>query len=466
MRPTKTPAALVLLALCVGGCSRTSHGTPALGGPSGGDKSLLTPYGQPLPHSGAGGGDSAAGGAMSAGDALSAGVAKSASGTGSGSAGAAKAAPGAAAPEALRGAGTGGPGSTTDPATAQSDAALRAGFVDDNAKFDDYLDYRARNGKRIGADELDISERHVVTVHDADGKPVLGATVTLSDGQNALQTARTHADGRALLFPLVTRDPKASSYRIEVSYAGMTAESSIDDRAVRNHTVKLDKARPKQPVRLDLHFLLDTTGSMGDEIDRLRTSLDDIAKQIDALPQKPDVRYGLTIYKDHGDDYVSRTGDFTDLATFRAELAKVTAGGGGDTPEALDEAFHGAVNGPAWDSDRAVQIIFLVADASPHLGDQDTPSYADDVQVAAAKGIEVVPLAASGTDDPAEYVFRQLAEYSLGTFFFLTYGADGHSPGDSTDRDVHGYSTGSLDELIVKHVADRLDALDGTGPSQ
>jgi hypothetical protein len=205
---------------------------------------------------------------------------------------------------------------------------------------------------------------------------------------------------------------------------------------------------------------------MGDEIDRLRTTLDDVAKQIDALPQHPQVRYGLTIYKDHGDDYVSRTGDFTDLATFRAELAKVTAGGGGDTPEALDEAFHGAINGPAWDSDRAVQIVFLVADASPHLGDQAKPSYADDVQVAAEKGIEVVPLAASGTDDPAEYVFRQLAQYSLGTFFFLTYGADGHSPGDGTDRDVHGYQAGSLDELIVKHVTARLAARDGTAPGQ
>ena len=433
MPRTSAPAALVLLALAISGCTHSgSGGAVALRGPSSGDKSLVVPYGAKLPSS--------RGDVGAAED--SAGVA----------AGVAAPAPAAA----LRSTAT----------EQQADPALRAGSVDDNAHFDDYLDYRARTGKRIGADELDISERHVVTVVDRDGKPVLGAAVTLGDGQQTLQTVRTHADGRALLFPLVTSAPRASSYDVQVSYAGATASARIDDRAVREHTIKLDIARPAEPVRLDLHFLVDTTGSMGDEIDRLRTTLDDVAKQIDALPQQPQVRYGLTIYKDHGDEYVSRTGDFTDLATFRAELARVTAGGGGDTPEALDESFHGAVNGPAWDSERAVQIIFLVADASPHLGDQAKPSYADDVQVAAAKGIEVVPLAASGTDDPAEYVFRQLAEYSLGTFFFLTYGPDGHSPGDGTDRDVHGYATGSLDELIVKHVADRLGALDGKAPNQ
>ena len=73
--------------------------------------------------------------------------------------------------------------------------------------------------------------------------------------------------------------------------------------------------------------------------------------------------------------------------------------------------------------------------------------------MAQQKGIEVVPLAASGTDDPAELVFRQLAEYTLGTFFFLTYGA-----ADATDRHVSGYQSGSLDQQVVGHVSARLKA--------
>jgi hypothetical protein len=448
MRTTTAPAALALLALAVTGCTSHPSGSAALAGPSGGDKSLLTPYGEKLPS----GGGAAMGGADSAGGAAGERTGAKALAPAGTAMTAAEPAPGL-------------PGQPGIPPS-QSDAALRAGFVDDNARFDDYLAYRERTSKRIGADELDISERHVVTVLDRDGKPVLGARVTLADGNRELQTVRTHSDGRALLFPLVTDDPQATSYDVHVAYAGAKADARITDRSDRDHTIRLDITRPDEPTRLDLHFLVDTTGSMGDEIDRLRTSLDDIARQIDALPQRPIVRYGLTIYRDHGDAYLSRTNDFTDLKTFREELSKVSADGGGDTPEALDEAFHGAVNGPAWDSDRAVQITFLVADASPHLGPGNGPSYAKDVQVAAEKGIEVVPLAASGTDDPAEYVFRQLAQYSLGTFFFLTYGPDGHSPGDGTDRDVHGYQTGSLDDLVVKHVADRLAAKDGKAPSQ
>jgi hypothetical protein len=323
--------------------------------------------------------------------------------------------------------------------------------VDDNAHFSDYLDFLAAM-KRAGVtgDPLDVSERHVVTVKDKAGLPVLGATVELLDGGKVVQTARSHADGKALLFPKVAGG--GDTVRITLGQEQVSKPLPDGDLGVQ-----LDSARPTGPVKLDLHFLVDTTGSMGDEIEKLRTSLDTIAKQIDALPSKPEVRYGLTVYRDKGDAYVSRTHDFADLSTFRKELARTQADGGGDTPEALDEALHGAVNGPSWDSDVAVQMAFLVADAAPHLDDAGQgPSYARDVQVAQAKGIEVVPLAASGTDDPAELVFRQLAEYSMGTFFFLTYGE-----GDTTDRHVTGYQAGSLDEQVVGHVTARLKALAG-----
>jgi hypothetical protein len=426
------------LVLALSSCTHTDG--PLLGagaGPTPGDASLLTPYGAPIPTGDAVGGAGTTGG----GEALMSGAApKAAAGT----------ADRVAAPVA--GDLVGGV------AAPDQSGPLRAGSVDDNAHFSDYLDFLDRMRKAgITGDPLDVTHRHVVTVADKDGKPVLGATVTAG-----AQSARTHADGRALLF--------TTTGSVTVSLGDETVTKDLGDGDLR---VTLAQSRPEAAPKLDLHFLIDTTGSMGDEIDRLRTTLDSIAKQIDALPQAPTVRYGLTVYRDHGDAYVSHTHDFTDLTTFRTELGRIAAGGGGDTPEALDEGFHGAVNGPSWDP-TAVQLVFLVADASPHLEqggsvdqgtsgvDQGTsgPSYATDVKVAQAKGIEVVPLAASGTDDPAELVFRELAEYTLGTFFFLTYGPDG-TPGDSTDRHVSGYQAGSLDALVVAHVKARLDAYDG-----
>jgi hypothetical protein len=181
-----------------------------------------------------------------------------------------------------------------------------------------------------------------------------------------------------------------------------------------------------------------------------------IAGQIAALPTRPDVRWGMTAYRDRGDDFVTRSFDFTsDLATFTAELANLHADGGGDPPEALNEALHAAVNGPGWDVGNAVQLMFLVADAPPHLDYPDDADYAEEMLVAAEKGITIVPIASSGLDDQGEYIFRQLAQVTLGRFLFLTYGPDGQ-PGDGTTHDVHGYEVRSLDELVVAYVSEQL----------
>ena len=88
---------------------------------------------------------------------------------------------------------------------------------------------------------------------------------------------------------------------------------------------------------------------MGDEIDRLKTSIDSVAARVAALEGSPDVRLAMTVYRDEGDAFVTRTYDFTsDVEAFRAALAEVVADGGGDYPEALDEAFAEAVDAPSW----------------------------------------------------------------------------------------------------------------------
>ncbi|MCB0093631.1 MAG: VWA domain-containing protein, partial [Caldilineaceae bacterium] len=53
--------------------------------------------------------------------------------------------------------------------------------------------------------------------------------------------------------------------------------------------------------QLDLLFVVDATGSMDDEIAKLKSSMADVADQIDNLPERPDVRYGLVHYRDRGD---------------------------------------------------------------------------------------------------------------------------------------------------------------------
>jgi hypothetical protein len=181
-----------------------------------------------------------------------------------------------------------------------------------------------------------------------------------------------------------------------------------------------------------------------------------VAQRIRDLPGSPDVRFGMTVYRDRGDLFVSRTFDFTpDVEAFVAELALIEASGGGDYPESLNEGLHNAIHLPEWRGEETVSLIFLIADAPPHLDYLQDYDYAQEVMDAAAMGIKIFPLASSGLDDQGEYIFRQLAQISGAKFLFLTYGAGG-APGDETPHHVDDYSVLSLDQLIVRMVEEEL----------
>jgi Mg-chelatase subunit ChlD len=329
---------------------------------------------------------------------------------------------------------------------------LRAGSVDDNAAFADYLKYRDEF-RRLGitVHDIDVSVRHVVTVVDEAGQPLLGATVRAGG-----QEARTGADGRALLFGTIGG--------VDVRWGDTAVTADFAQDSGREHRVTLPVRRPEGRAKLDVLFLIDTTGSMGDEIDRLKDSVRSVAERISALPGNADLRLGMTVYRDRGDLFITRTFDFTgSVDLFKAALADVRAGGGGDTPEDLNAGLHQAVTSPSWRGDDAVKLIFLIADAPPHLDYQDGPDYADDVRAAARRGIKIMPIASSGLDDQGEYVFRQLAQVTMARFTFLTYGADGVSPGDDTDHHVSDYAVLALDDLVVRLVSDELRPLSSGG---
>ena len=236
-----------------------------------------------------------------------------------------------------------------------------------------------------------------------------------------------------------------------------SVEFTSDDRQAE---VVLDTAATVEPVRLDIHFLIDVTGSMGDEIQQLKDNMIAIAEQISDLPSSPDVRFGMTVYRDRGDAFVSRTFDFTpDVEAFVEALREVEANGGGDYPESLNEGLHNAIHLPEWRTEETVSIIFLVADAPPQLIYDQDYDYAVEVLTAAERGIKIFPIASSGLDDQGEYIFRQLAQITGGKFLFLTYGAEG-APGDDTTHHVDDYSVMSLDELVLAMVMEELAHLE------
>jgi hypothetical protein len=333
---------------------------------------------------------------------------------------------------------------------------LRAGSVDDNQQWDDYLLYRIHFAKTfIHVHDIDVTERHIIRVTNHIGHPVLGAKITIRDEQSQWITDLvTQADGSALFFPLAY-DPYGQRFLVEVEKNGQTASFTID-RDTREHEAILETGQSLLPIRLDIHFLIDATGSMSDEISQLRDNMITISERIHDLPSNPDVRFGMTTYRDRGDIFVSETLDFTpDIELFTEELRQVYADGGGDYPESLNEGFHNAIHIPEWRVDETVSLIFLIADAPPHLDYPDDYDYAKEVFEAAKRGIKIFPLASSGLDDQGEYIFRQLAQITSGKFLFLTYGANG-MPGNDTSHHVDDYSVLSLDQLIIRLVEEEL----------
>ena len=342
---------------------------------------------------------------------------------------------------------------------------VTAGMVDDNADFGEYLSYRQR-ATGLPVRDRDISERYLLEVTDANGNPVHDAEVAVQRPGLAqpVMWARTDTAGRVWLHPRAFLSP-AGGGQATLGVAvrkGTTQGRAMLARGQANAVqVRLGSVDTTSRPRLDLVFLIDATGSMGDEIAKLKSSMRAVSQQISQLPGQPDICYGLVAYRDRGDAFFTRTHDFTDnLGAFQQMLARVHAGGGGDTPEALNEALHETVHRLNWRAD-AARLVVLVADAPPHL-DYGGPQYDRDMQAALAKGIKLFAVGASGLDPVGEYIYRQMAQYTAGRFVFLTYKDATHpgsGPGTETTHDVSGYSVQTLDRLIVRLVSEEMARL-------
>ncbi len=355
-------------------------------------------------------------------------------------------------------------------AEAQQSEPLQAGEVDDNAHWDDYLFYR-RNYRGLRVHDRDVSERYIIEVKDGQGNPVLGATVRVfltGQQHQEIYEARTYANGQVLFHPL-TLDPsleQVDRFLVEVQQDNLLEQFTLTRINAQTATsfserwtVTLDTRKEFDSIALDVLFLIDATGSMADEIAKIQSTIFDVSARIDALPGQPNVRYGLVTYRDRGDSFVTHTYEFTpDVRDFSQNLNTVYADGGGDYPESLNEGLHQALNGVEWRSGETVQLIFLIADAPPHLDYAQDYDYAVEMEHAARRGIKVFPIASSGLDDQGEYIFRQIAQYTQGRFIFLTYEGptNGGAPGEVTTHHVDDYSVENLDDLLVRLVEEEL----------
>ena len=337
------------------------------------------------------------------------------------------------------------------PAPARQIASISAGEVDDNARWTEYVKYRDEYGG-LPVHALDVSERYIISVVDAEGYPVPNATVRVSGEEEVdLFEGRTYANGQTVFFPRISpRHEGSREFTVNVEVDGAIQSEQFARDQESDWTINLESVvEPSASIPLDLLFLLDATGSMSDEIDQIKATMLSISSRISDLPSDPDLRFGMVAYRDRGDDFITRTYHFeSDVQVFLDSIREVQADGGGDEPESLNEALHVAIGEPEWRPD-AIRLVFLIADAPPHLDYAQDYDYAVEMVEANRQGIKIFPIASSGLNPQGEYIFRQIAVHTMGRFLFILYGG-------STPHSVGQYSVENLDDLVVKLVEEEL----------
>lgn len=304
--------------------------------------------------------------------------------------------------------------------------------------------------------QLFTADRIPVIVSHADAA-VADAEVVLTDAQGtALWSARTDAHGRAELFPALFGGAPEGALSVTVTSGAI--ETTIEDvevAAVDPIAIVLDDAAAPEAV-LDLMFVIDTTGSMGDELTYLQAELADVIARVEAeAGQTLSIRLSVNFYRDHGDAYVVLPAPFTtDIASALAHLAAQSSDGGGDYEEAVEEALTDAVQGHDWSPSARARLLFFVLDAPPHYDGDRVAELQVAAERAAELGVRIVPLGASGVDKDTEFLMRMLDIATGGTYTFLT----NHSGigGDHLEPTIGEYEVELLNDLLVRVITQSL----------
>ena len=298
---------------------------------------------------------------------------------------------------------------------------------------------------------IDPCHRVSVELKDGAGSPLANANVTLLDADgNEIWKSVTDKNGTAYLFE--TNDRHAVSVKAvsgsaeiteDVPAAANTSGTQSEEAVCTDRSVSLTlDAGASAYSKTQVMFIVDTTGSMGDEMLYLQSDFASIAEEVgDAQTE-----YSALFYKDEGDIYVTRGEGFTsDVSAIKKQLGKESADGGGDEPEAVAEAFTEAFVSENW-ADDAVKVAFLIYDAPPH--DTKSKELQTAIEAASEKGIHLVPVVSSNGSRETELFGRACAICTNGSYVFLT--DDSGIGGSHLEPIIGDYEVEKLHDIIVR----------------
>lgn len=300
---------------------------------------------------------------------------------------------------------------------------------------------------------LSMKQRYYVKV-TSGGKPQNDVKVQLKNKKGTLiYEGRSDNNGDCYLFAgLVNKDDNDGA-TIDVATAGGTKTISAPEaNNIRPTTVDITR-NTKTATKLDILFMIDATGSMGDEMNYLKEELSDVVRRIKVTNEQAiDIRLSTNVYRDYGDEYVVRSFPFTsDVSKVLSDLNAQSAGGGGDFEEAVEVGLDDAVNNHAWSEDATARLLFLVLDAPPHNNPANNEKIQKAVLAAAKKGIRIIPITSSGINKDTEFLMRFMSAATGGSYVFLT--DDSGIGGSHIEPTIGKYDVEYLNNLLVRLIS-------------
>jgi hypothetical protein len=330
---------------------------------------------------------------------------------------------------------------------------LTAGELSDFKKWKLWEDY-TKNDFKQWSEQWGISpvSRYCVQVQNDERRAIAGEKVFLinSFSRDTVWRSVTDNTGKAELWAnFNVADSKQETYVIvcdgQTTRFPTTFENGINRIIIKRNC--------DQSSIADIAFVVDATGSMGDEISYLKEELQDVIANISANNKHINLRTGSVFYRDKNDQYLVRSIDFqNDPSSLIGFIKNQSAGGGGDYEEAVEDALATALDSLHWDNGARAKIIFLILDAPPHKEAKDKMKQL--MVRAASMGVRIVPVVCSGIDKSTEYLMRSIALATNGSYVFLTddSGVGGKHIKPTTDN----FKVELLNDLLQRLVSEMI----------
>ncbi len=345
-------------------------------------------------------------------------------------------------------------------------SGLKAGYADDNKQFNYFVKFLEKYKYTVKPDpmniksKLKIRERIILKIKDKNNRSIPNAKVKIYGDGDLLETGKAYADGSFLFYPAMY-DDDIDKYKAQITYNQSKKTINFKRQGKRKLTVKMKLSRVvKKRIPLDILFVMDTTGSMGEEISRLKATIEIMNLNLASLKSRPKLRFGMVLYKDKDEEYETQVIPLTaSLGKFKEALDEVEASGGGDGPEDLQGALRDTIKKVKWNKD-GLRLVFMITDASAHLDYGQKYTYAKAAIDAKKMGIKLFSIGTGGLNTMGEYVLRQLSHYTYAKYIFLTYGekteSSGGKPGSVSHHTGENFVSGKLEAIVIRFAKEEL----------